>query len=270
MKPVSRAQSTAFFAAFLLLALFAAAVGLAQQQPAKPGGAASAATVAAPAQPGLQPEAGEPQAAASEATAGEHPQEAESSQEKMERELKFSPSVRWLAKVLHVSPELGYWISLILDFCLLALLIGWALKKNLPAMFRARTQTIQRGIQEARTASEEANRRLADIEARLSRLDKEVGAMRSAAEREAAVEEQRVMATAAEDARRVVEAAESEIVAAAKHAQRELKAFAVDLAVTLAEQRIHVDAATDQALVRGFTGQLGAADDGGGPGKDGQ
>jgi hypothetical protein len=40
-------------------------------------------------------------------------------------------------------------------------------------------------------------------------------------------------------------------------------AYAGDLAVGLAQKQIRVDAATDQALVRSFSGQLGAASDSG-------
>ena len=83
-------------------------------------------------------------------------------------------------------------------------------------MFRDRTASIQQAMQEARQASEEANRRLAEIEARLSRLDAEIGGMREAAEKEAAAEEVRIKAAAAEDARKIVESAEQEIAAAAK------------------------------------------------------
>jgi len=53
-----------------------------------------------------------------------------------------------------------------------------------------------------------------------------------------------------------VESAEQEIAAAARAARRELTAYAADLAVTLAKKQIHVDAATDQALVREFAQQL--------------
>ena len=124
-------------------------------------------------------------------------------------------------------------------------------------MFRTRTQTIQRGIGEARKASEEANRRLlADIEARLAKLDSEIGALRAAAEKEAVAEEHRVQQAAEEDVRRVVEVAEVEIAAAPPAARRELKAYTADLAVTLAQKRIQIDAATDQELVRSFVGRV--------------
>jgi F-type H+-transporting ATPase subunit b len=219
---------------------------------------------------GIKPEIPKLLAAEASAAAGEPAQEADDSQEQMERELKFSPSVVWLSKLLHLSPVLGYWASLLLDFCLLVLLAGWALKKYLPVLFRKRTQSIRREIEEAGKTSAEAQRRLAGIEARLTRLDSEVEAMRAAAEQEAAAEDKRMMAAAAEDTRRIVQAAETEISSLARQAQRELKAFAADLAVTLAEARLHVDDTTDQALIRSFTGRLGAENEKAASGKDGQ
>lgn len=203
------------------------------------------------------PLAEESREAAKEAETGD-------SQEKMIEELKASPSVRWMSNLLHIDHVSGYWVGIGLDFVILALLIGWGLKKSLPATFRARTNAIKKGIEEARRASEDANQRLAKIEERLAKLDDEVSAMRAAAEKEAAEEEQRILAAAEQDKQRIVAAAESEIAAAAKMAQRDLKAFAADLAVSLAERRIHVDQATDQALVRSFSDQLGVT-----AGKDG-
>ncbi len=111
-------------------------------------------------------------------------------------------------------------------------------------------------MEEARKASEDANRRLAEIEARLSRLDAEISGMRDAAEKEAAAEEARIKAAAEEDARKIVESAEQEIAAAAKTARRELTAYAANLAVALAGRQIKVDAVTDQALVREFAREL--------------
>jgi F-type H+-transporting ATPase subunit b len=113
-------------------------------------------------------------------------------------------------------------------------------------------------MEEARKASEDANRRLAEIEARLSKLDVEIGGMRAAATKEAAAEEQRIKTAAAEDARKIIESSEQEIAMAAKAARRELKAYAADLAVSLATKQIHVDPATDQALLRKFAQQLSA------------
>jgi len=68
--------------------------------------------------------------------------------------------------------------------------------------------------------------------------------------------------------RKIVTAAEQEIASAAKAARRQLTAYAADLAVGLARKQIHVDAATDQTLVRSFGGQLGTSSGDSGSGKD--
>jgi F-type H+-transporting ATPase subunit b len=173
-------------------------------------------------------------------------------------QFKQSPSVRWVAKLTGLDLEHAYWICVLLNFVVVAAAIYWLLQKNLPGLFLNRTASIQKAIEEARKASDDANRRLAEIEARLSKLDVEINAMRAAAEKEAAVEDQKIKAAAAEDARKIVESAEQEIAAAAKSARRELTAYAADLAVSLAKKQIHVDAAADQALLRNFAQQLSA------------
>jgi F-type H+-transporting ATPase subunit b len=172
-------------------------------------------------------------------------------------QFKHSASVQLVAKWTGLSLDGAYWLCVVLNFAVIAGTIFYFSKKNLPGVFRARTASIQKAMQEARQASEEANRRLAEIETRLSRLDAEIGGMREAAEKEAAAEEARIRAAALEDARKIVESAEQEIAAAAKAARRELTTYAANLAVSLAAKQIRVDVATDQALVRGFAKQLG-------------
>jgi F-type H+-transporting ATPase subunit b len=161
-------------------------------------------------------------------------------------------------------------LSVLFNFAVIAGIFVWAGRKYMPGAFRARTESIQKAMQEAQKASEEARRRLADIESRLMKLDVEIGMMRDAAEKEAAAEEARIQAAAEEDARKIIQSAEQEIAAAIKSARRDLTAYAADLAVGLAQKQIHVDAATDQAIVRNFAGQLGAAAGGpeAGTGKD--
>ena len=173
-------------------------------------------------------------------------------------EFKQSTSVSLIAKWTGLSLRHAYWLSVLLNFALIAGVIIWASRKYLPAIFNARTAAIQKAMQEAQKSSEEARRKLAEIESRLMKLDGEIGMMRDAAEKEAAAEEARIQAAAEEDRRKIVESAQQEIAAAAKAARRELTAYAADLAVGLAQKQIHVDAATDQALVRNFASQLGA------------
>jgi F-type H+-transporting ATPase subunit b len=182
----------------------------------------------------------------------------EAAGESDEDQFKHSASVRIVARITGFSLEHAYWLSIGLNFAVIAILIAWAAKKFLPDALRNRTAAIQQAMEEARQRSEVANRRLNEIETRLSKLDAEIGQMRSVAEQEAVVEEQKIKAAAEQDARKMVESAEQEIAAAAKSARRELTAFAADLAVTLAKKQIHVDTATDQALVRNFAQQLSA------------
>ncbi len=169
----------------------------------------------------------------------------EASGEDETTQFKHSASVRMLAKMTGLSLDGAYWLGAILNFAIVVGVVAWFSKKNLPAMFRNRTASIQKSLEEARKASEDANRRLSDIESRLGRLGE-------------------VKAAAVEDARRIVASAEQEIAAVAKNARRELTAYAADLAVALATKQIRVDESIDQALVRRFAQQLSSD---GAPGK---
>jgi F-type H+-transporting ATPase subunit b len=191
----------------------------------------------------------------------------ESAGEGENAEFKHSASVRRISKATGLSVDQVYWLSVLVNFGAIAGVMVWLAKKNLPVIFRNRTAQIQAALEEARKASDEANRRLADIEARLSRLDIEIAELRAAAQGEGAAEESRVRAAAEEDARKIVESAGQEIATAAKLARRELTAYAARLAVSLAEKQIEISPATDQALVRGFVEELssdGGARNGGG------
>jgi F-type H+-transporting ATPase subunit b len=203
--------------------------------------------------------------------AAQESREAEEKRAEQEKDeaagFKQSASVKLLAKLTGLSLQQSYWLSVILNFAVIASIIVWAGRKYLPGMFRNRSAAIQRAMREAQKASEEARRKMGEIESRLRKLDVEIGMMRDAAEGEAAEEEARIQAAAEEDGRRIVASAEQEIAAAAKAARRQLTTHAASLAVGLARKQIRVDAATDQALVRNFAGQLGAASDH--PGKEG-
>ena len=192
------------------------------------------------------------------AASGELTKEAREAAAEAEEHAQFRHSwmVQSVAKLTGLNLDGAYWLCLVLNFAIVAGAIGYYSKKILPGMFRNRTASIQKAMQEARKASEDANRRLAEIEARLSRLDTEIAAMRATAEKEGAAEEARIKAAAEEDGRKIVESAEQEIAAAAKLARRELTNYAANLAVSLAARQIKVDPATDQALVQEFAREL--------------
>jgi F-type H+-transporting ATPase subunit b len=228
----------------LMVALAGLSAAAAQQSPPKEQKPEAAA--AAPEKPAAAHE-GEA------AKAGEHKEAAE---EEENAEFKESPSVQALARLVGLKPKSMYKVLLVINFLIIAGLIYWIAKARVPEMFRARTREIQKSLEEARRATEDANRRLAEIEERLAKLDTEIGGLRAAAEADARAEEERIRALAEADKKKIVEAAEQEIDAAAGQARRDLKAYTAELAVALAEKRIKVDPATDQALVRTFVGQL--------------
>jgi F-type H+-transporting ATPase subunit b len=172
-------------------------------------------------------------------------------------EFKQSSSVKFLARITGLSLHSAYWLAIALNFAVIAGAVLWFMRSKLPGLFRTRTESIRKTMEEAQRASADAQRRLSEIESRLAKLDSEIGAMRSQAEAEAAGEEARIKAAAEQEARKIEEQVGQEIEAAARLAQRDLKAYAAELAVSLAEKRIQVDAATDRALVESFVGNLG-------------
>src|SRR5207253_6719249 len=177
-------------------------------------------------------------------------QSREAAGEDDQEQFKHSGSVQFVSRITGLSLEHAYWLSVLLNFAIVAGVIVWVSKKNLPALFRNRTASIQKAMEEARKASEDANRRLSEIESRLSRLDGEIAAMTANAEKDVAAEEARIKAAAEADAHKIVESAEQEIAAAAKVARRELTKYSADLAMSLAKKQIHLDARTDSSLER--------------------
>jgi F-type H+-transporting ATPase subunit b len=171
--------------------------------------------------------------------------------------IRNAPAVKWIARHTGLSKNGAYWLCIGLNFAIIFFAIAGLLRKMLPGYFSGRTSTIQKGIEEARKMSEDARRRLSEVEGRLSRLDTDIAAMRREADENAKAEEQRLLAAGEEERRRIVTSAEQEIEMAANTARRDLKAYVAELAVQLAEKKIRVSTDTDEALVRAFTAQMG-------------
>jgi len=221
-------------------------------------------------QPSAQPN--KPAEPAHETIAGElvkETREAAGEDEEEHSDLKHAKPVRWLARKIDWSVHGTHLLLSGINFVIIAVILIWAARKYLPGTFRNRTASIQQALQEARAASQDANRRLADIENRLRQLDVEIGRMQSSAESEAAAEEARVQKAAKDDVRKVVLAAEQEIAAAAKQARRELSNYTASLAISLASKQISVDSDTDQVLVRTFAAKLASNNNNKDGGKDG-
>ena len=172
-------------------------------------------------------------------------------------DLKLSPSVRRLAHVAGLSPETTFQLCWGFNFSLMVALIFWKGWPILTTAFEARSRSIRRAIDEAEHLSDDARKRLEEVERRWAQLDSEIAAIQERAEAQMKNEEQILSARTTEDVHRIMEYATCEIDRAAQQARHELKAFAGDLAVSLARRSIHIEERTDQELVNGFIEGLG-------------
>lgn len=191
-----------------------------------------------------------------EAEAGKHSAGAGESEDE-EAAFKYSPAVRGIARITGLSLTTAYWFCVVVNFGIVAVLILLAMKSNVPAMLRGRTQEIQKGMEDARRASEDAGHRLREVEARLAKLSSDIEDMQKHAETEARAEEDRIRASIDAEKHKILQAAEQEVTQTANTVRRDLQKYAADLAVAFAEKGIRVDASSDKALVEEFTEQLG-------------
>ena len=67
-----------------------------------------------------------------------------------ESQFKHSPSVQFVAKLTGLDLEHAYWVCVLLNFVVIAAAIFWLSKKNLPGVFRNRTISIQKAMEDAR------------------------------------------------------------------------------------------------------------------------
>lgn len=177
---------------------------------------------------------------------------------------RHSATVQKLAKVMGISVETAATSFEVLNFAVLALLIGGFLVKTLPKTFRSRTTGIQKSLVDARTATEEAGARLNSVEERLGKLDGQIAEMRAQAQKDGAAEELRIEASVEEERVKILAAAEQEISAATVHAQRQLQQYAAELAIEQAARKLVISAETDRLLVQSFARRLGGDDAKGG------
>lgn len=177
---------------------------------------------------------------------------------------RHSAAVHAIARFTGLSTETAAQIFEDFNSAVILLCVAWLLWKFVPRMLRARSENLQKDLIGARKATEDANRRLADVEARLLRLDSEIDAIRRQVEQESVQDEKRIHATLESERERIVASAEQEIAAAQSAAQRELKKFAADLAIDNAVRRIQLTAETDRTLIRDFGKRLGRNNNSGG------
>jgi F-type H+-transporting ATPase subunit b len=165
---------------------------------------------------------------------------------------RHSATVHKLARVFGISVEvMSRWLE-VLNFLVVLAFIIWFVSRILPKTLRARTERIQSQLQQARTVTEDANRRLASVEERLSRLDAEIDTIKTRAEHETLLEEKRLHEALEQEKQSILDFAAQEIAAAGNNAQNQLKRLTAELAIEHAKHKIAVTPATDRSLVESF------------------
>jgi F-type H+-transporting ATPase subunit b len=152
--------------------------------------------------------------------------------------------------------DLGIWRWA--NFLILGALIGYGLAKFMPSHLSARSAEIQKGIAEAQRLKAEAERRAAEIEKRMLALGAEVEKLRTDSKAEMQREGDRIRQETAGQMQRLAQQSEAEIESAGVVAKRQLKDYAANLALDLAEQRVRgrLDTGAASNLVDDFIGDL--------------
>ena len=203
----------------------------------------------------------QPAASAERAPGSESTPEAQSPEKnKQEKDgneaYKHSAVVQALGAKLGLTTDQAATAFEVLNFVVLAALVGWFLAKALPKAFQDRTSSIQRKLVEARAATEEAGARLNSVEDRLGELDAKIAGLKAQAESDLALEETRARAEIEEARRKILAAAEQEISTATAQARRQIQQYAAELAVDQAAKKLVVSSETDRLLVQEFTNRL--------------
>jgi F-type H+-transporting ATPase subunit b len=144
------------------------------------------------------------------------------------------------------------------NFLILAGVIGYLMAKFLPPLFASRSTEIRKGISEAQQMKQDAEKRSAEMDARLKALGADIEKFRTQSTAEMQQEGERISRETAEQIKKVEQQAAAELESAGKAARRQLKEYAAELALGMAEERLRgrMDSAAESALVDGFVSDL--------------
>jgi F0F1-type ATP synthase membrane subunit b/b' len=126
--------------------------------------------------------------------------------------------------------------------------------------FDGQTQIIRKGLDEARVRREEAERRSAEVQAKLNNLGAEIASFRQNVLAEQNMQAERMRKQAETDLLQVNASAVQQIETLGKHLRLDLKRYASRLALELAEQRLRsrMTPSEQQVLTNRFVQDLKA------------
>jgi F-type H+-transporting ATPase subunit b len=154
----------------------------------------------------------------------------------------LTPAVAWAASEAgHEGGFISLDKSLIvqgINFLILLFILQRLLYKPFLAKMEERTQAIQRSLDQAQAARAEAARQQEENEARLRAAHAEAAAIRTQALKEAAEEQRRLVDAARVESQRLVETAKAQMDADVRRARDELRREVAELATAVAEKLV--------------------------------
>ncbi len=146
------------------------------------------------------------------------------------------------------------------NFAILAAGLGYLAAKHGGPFFKSRTEEIRKGIAEAAKLKQEADTKAAEMERRMGALETEIDSLKATAQTEMTAAGERLRAETAAQIAKIQAQAEQDIEIAGKVAIRDLKSYAAELAINLAEQKIRAgmsDGVQDK-LIQNFVHNVAA------------
>ena len=146
----------------------------------------------------------------------------------------------------------------VLNFLLLAGLLGWLIVKQGGPLLAARSKEIADGLASGEIAKAEADARAAQVQSKLAKLGTEIEAMRADAKQERDLEAERIRRETQAEMGRIRVQAEHEIESAGKLARMEVQRAAAKLAIELAEEKVRARMSPEiqAALLQSFLREL--------------
>ncbi|MFY9622195.1 MAG: ATP synthase F0 subunit B [Pyrinomonadaceae bacterium] len=130
--------------------------------------------------------------------------------------------------------ELWKFVNLFVFVAILVFLV----KRRVGEAFKTRSEQIKTELQRAQQERDAALAKLKEVEERLARLDIEVTTIRAQSQREAAEERERIVKSTEQEIVKLGEQAKREIESAGKAAKHDLRVYAAETSVKMAEEII--------------------------------
>jgi F-type H+-transporting ATPase subunit b len=123
--------------------------------------------------------------------------------------------------------------------------IGYLLKKPAREFFENRHKEITAGLERAKAAQEESQRRMKEIESKLNRLSAEISSLRTQADAESEQERATVLADAKRDVERLIDQSRQEIDRIARGIERDIKVKIADAVIEHAGRALETQMTED-------------------------